>query len=76
MSKSKLNLNISWQDVVKHLVRIVAAVIAVIAFNKYFPQHLIPKDTVFKILVYMCIYILVSLIVDCFFKGKKDKKRR
>lgn len=73
MSKSKLNINISWKDVLKHLVRIVAAVGAIIAFNKYFPQHLIPKDMVFKILVYMCIYILVSLIVDSFFKGGKKK---
>ncbi len=76
MSKSKLNLNISWLDVLKHLVRIVAAVFAVLAFNRYFPQHLIPKDTVFKILIYMLIYILVSLIVDSFFKGGKKKKNR
>ena len=75
MSKSKLNLNISWQDVVKHLVRIVAAVVAVIAFNRYFPQHLIPKDTVFKILIYMCIYILVSLIVDSIFLKLSKKKK-
>lgn len=74
MSKSKLNINISWQDVVKHLVRIVAAVVAVIAFNRYFPQHLIPKDTVFKILIYMCIYILVSLIVDSIFLKISKKK--
>ena len=75
MSKSKLNINISWQDVVKHLVRIVAAVVAVIAFNRYFPQHLIPKDTVFKILIYMCIYILVSLIVDSIFMKLSKKKK-
>ena len=75
MSNSKLNLHISWRDVVKHLVRIVAAVAAIIAFNTYFPKHLIPKDTVFKILIYMLIYILVSLIVDSFF-NKGDKKRR
>jgi len=75
MSKSKLNINISWQDVVKHLVRIVAAVVAVIAFNRYFPQHLIPKDTVFKILIYMCIYILVSLIVDSIFLKLSKKKK-
>ncbi len=73
MSKSKLNLHISWKDVLKHLVRIVAAVGAILAFHRYFPQHLIPKDTVFKILVYMLIYILVSLIVDSFFKGGMKK---
>ena len=73
MSKSKLNLNISWQDVVKHLVRIVVAVVAVLAFRHYFP-HLVPKGNIFKILVYMLIYILVSLIVDSFFKGGKKKK--
>ena len=73
MSKSKLNLHFSWKDVLKHLARIVAAVAAILAFNKYFPQHLIPKDMVFKILVYMCIYILVSLIVDSIFKGGNKK---
>ena len=76
MSKSKLNLNITWHDVAKHLTRIVVAVAAVLAYNHYFPPHLIPKGNIFKILVYMLIYILVSLIVDNFFKGKKDKKRR
>ena len=76
MSKSKLNLNITWKDVVKHLIRIAAAIVAILDFNKYFPQHLIPKDMVFKILVYMLIYILVSLIVDSIFMKINNKKRR
>ena len=75
MSNSKLNLHISWKDVVKHLIRIVAAIGAIIAFNRYFPQHLIPKDTVFKILIYMLIYILVSLIIECFFTKGGEKKQ-
>lgn len=74
MSKFNLNINATWKDVLRHLLRIVFAVIAILAFRHYFPENLLPKYIVFKIAVYMLIYILVSLIVDSFFVGGKKKK--
>ena len=71
MSKLNLNLNFSWFDVLKHVIRIVAAVGAILAFRRFFPQNLLPKDFVFTIAVYMLIYVLVSLVVEALFKGKK-----
>ena len=73
MSKFNLNINATWKDVLRHLLRIVLAVIAILAFRHYFPENLLPKYIVFKIAVYMLIYILVSLIVDSVFKGGKRK---
>jgi len=73
MKKLNINFHISWLEVVKHILRIVFAIAAVLAFNKYFPQHLIPKDFIFKTAVYICIYVLVSLIIESVFK-KIEKK--
>jgi ABC-type xylose transport system permease subunit len=68
--KKKLNLNfhITWLEVIKHILRIVFAVLAVWAFNKYFPQNILPKDFIFKTAVYACIYVLVSLVLEVIFK--------
>ncbi len=77
MSKFNINIKATWKDVVRHLLRILFSVIAILAFKHYFPENLLPKYMVFKIVLYMLIYILVSLIVDSFFKkdGKKDSKK-
>lgn len=73
MKKLNINFHISWLEVVKHILRIVFAIMAIFAFNKYFPQHLIPKDFIFRTGVYICIYVLVSLIIESVFK-KFEKK--
>ena len=73
MGKLNINFHISWFEVLKHFLRIVLAVLAVIAFNKYFPQHLIPKDFLFKTAIYVCLYVLVSIILEMIFK-KFEKK--
>ena len=68
MSRLNLNLKFSWIDVVKHIVRIVLAIVGILLFRKYFPDGILPKDFIFTIAIYMCIYILVSLVVESIFR--------
>ncbi|MCQ2251446.1 MAG: hypothetical protein MJZ66_10090 [Bacteroidales bacterium] len=68
MSKFHLNLKVSKRDVLKHSIIIVLAVGAVILFNTFFPEQYIPKDFIFRTMVYMLIYILIALVVESIFR--------
>jgi hypothetical protein len=46
----------------------VLAIVGILLFRKYFPDGILPKDFIFTIAVYMCIYILVSLVVESIFR--------
>jgi len=72
---SKLNFNISGRDVLKHSIIIVLSILSVLAFNRFFPEHYIPKDFVFKTLVYMLIYVLIGLIVESVFRKFPPKSK-
>lgn len=73
MGKFNINFNFSWIDFLKHVLRIVLTILVIIAFNKYFPQNILPKDFIFKTAVYACFYVLVSLILEIIFKKFERK---
>lgn len=65
-----LNINITWSDVVRHLLRIGLSIAAIIGVWQFYK----PKDFVLSTLLCMCIYVFVSIIVESIFKAITKKK--
>lgn len=75
MSKLNLGKNFSWKDFLKQVVKVTVSIGIIFLFNRYFPEKWIPKDFILKTAVYMCIYILVSLVVELSTGADKGKKK-
>ncbi len=74
MSKLNLNIHFDWKDVIKQIIIIALSVVAIIVFNKYFPQERLPKSFIFRTAIYALIYVFFALIVESVFRKFNDKK--
>lgn len=60
----KVNLNFTWRDILRHLLRIGLSIVAVLGVWQFYK----PKDFVLSTVLCMCIYVFVSMIVESVFK--------
>lgn len=66
----KVNFNITFSDVIRHLLRIGLSVAAIFGVWQFYK----PKDFVLSTVLCMCIYVFVSIIVESIFKAITKKK--
>lgn len=76
MSRFNINFHFSGRNFIKQLIIIALSVVAIILFNKYFPQEKLPKSFIFKTAIYALIYILFALIVESIFRKFDDGEKK